>query len=158
MSTILTSARMIFSFVILFLGAQNAQAKSLACWNAYSRLGSKPVLTAQILAGSKLQGIKVSELAYQAYSLNPSLNRIISGKEIVRSSNKYKGNREYGLNQGARLILPLQLSNKSLNSASINNNKSIQKKSNGVLILPFVNQNKKIKDYTYLPMMCQEII
>lgn len=134
----------------------NVQAKSLACWNSYSRLGSKPVLTAHIVKNDKLQSIKVSELAYKAFSVNPSLNQIVAGKPIVRKNNQYKGNREFGLSQGARLILPMELSQKALSTAVIN--RAMKKKSNGVLILPFNNENKKTKDFTFLPMMCQEII
>lgn len=84
------------------------------------------------------------------------MNRVIAGKPIVRPSHMYKGNREFGLNQGARLILPMELSQQGLSRAAIN--KIMNRKSNGVLILPFTNETKKSKDYTYLPMMCQETI
>ncbi len=145
-----------FTGAITILVVMSAEAKSLACWNAYSRFGAKPVLTAQILKHDKLQKINVNEMAYKAYSLNPSMNRSVSGKEILNTSNRFNGKREFGLSQGARLILPLQLSKKILDNTLISKNSS--KKSNGVLILPFKNENKKIKDYTYIPMMCQEII
>ena len=140
----------------IFLTSLTGQAKSLACWNSYSRLGSKPVLTAHILKNDKLQSVKVSELAYKAFSVNPSLSMVVAGKPIIKKNNQYKGNREFGLSQGARLILPMELSQKALSTAVIN--RTMKKKSNGVLILPFNNENKKTKDFTFLPMMCQEII
>ncbi len=129
-----------------------SQAKSIECWNTYSRVGSKPVLTAQVLNYDKIKEINVSELAYKAYSNNPSLGRSVQGKEIVNSANHYKGNREFSLNRGAKLILPLKLTKVDLEKTNVGS----ARKSNGILLLP--RKNKKNKEYTYLPMSCQERI
>ena len=138
--------------IVASLFSITLQAKSIECWNTYSRVGSKPVLTAQVLNYDKIKGINVSELAYKAYSNNPSLDRAVKGKEIVNTANHYKGKREFSLNRGAKLILPLKLSKADLENTNVGS----ARKSNGILLLP--TKNKKNKEYTYLPMSCQERI
>lgn len=140
--------------VTLVLSAVSAQAKTIACWNSYSRYGSQPVLTARVLKNNKIEKIKVSELAYKAYSQNPSISSAVLGKEILTNENQFKGKREFCLNRGAKLILPLKLSKADLEKANLNKNQ--YKKSNGLLMLP--TKIKNSKEYTFLPMTCQENI
>jgi len=139
----------------IVLSAPLAQARALTCWNVYARPGSGPVLKAQIVYNDKLQEVKVSERAYGSYSRDPSQNSIVTGKELA-GRGPYKGNREFSLNQGARLILPMKLDQKTLKKAVVE--KKFLKEANGILILPLNSNNSKFTGSSYLRMSCQEIL
>lgn len=98
---------------VLFLGgmiATSAMAKdTLKCWDVKFH-PNKPLMTATILADNKLEDIR---FLYKSTEEEDTLGKV-KGTEITTNRSKYKGNNEFTLKNGHRLILPPSLDNKDL--------------------------------------------
>lgn len=106
----------------LALFALDSSAARLACWDLYSKKGSRPLVTAEIVANDQLTNIKIGTIqtAFGEVVLeNPATEA--AGKLITTKRSPYFGGQEFdvtgesiGLIFGVRLILPADLSPEAL--------------------------------------------
>ena len=121
---------------VLFLGglfATSAMAKdTLQCWKVDFH-PKTPFLTATILSNSKLEDI---QFHYKETQEEDTLGKV-KGDKITSNHSPYKGNNEYTLKNGHRLILPLKLDAASLKKTKKKGIGGPYKGENGVIIGDF---------------------
>lgn len=128
---------------ILVLAPSLSFARSLTCWNSYSRQTKSPVLRAEIVHENRLKSVLISDALTNDSKL-ASVKGTISGRSLSKGSKKER--REFILNKNAQLILPSNLKPGQLQASRLEERTG--QKINGILILK--NQYK-------VKMFCQSI-
>lgn len=113
--------------------AQSFASGKLACWDLYSKKGSKPVLSATILRDDELTDIVINQDGQLSTFDTKGLQKSAKGSEITTNRSPYKGAQEFSLADGIRLILPANLSSESLASTTFKAGNTNDSRQNGVI-------------------------
>lgn len=128
-----------------------AFGKNLLCWNIYSKLSSRPILSAQIVNENKLKNVYVEDMIYMGSKLNPSLIGPVLGREVIKDP-IFQGKREYRLKHKSRLILPSKINSESLKQ---NFNSKSLRKNNGLFILAELGSGGYLKSEKIVRLFCE---
>lgn len=118
----------------IILGSLSAQALEIACWDIYSKKGSRPYIAATVVENNGLADVRLNKRTDDGFDSNLAIPNepVLQANAITSNRSPYKGNNEYYF-ENARLILPADLSPEAL-KAKIAVGIGMGAKENGVLI------------------------
>ena len=122
-----------FAALFSLLLAQAAGAATLSCWDTHYKHTKTPLFTATIAASNTLKDITFNYQTNFEKADDLTTPGAVDGKEITSNHSPYKGDYDYALKSGDRLILPADLSKYAL-SNSEPDGIGYQKGENGVII------------------------